>query len=314
MKHIVFLIHVLSFIFGCVTIALSLFSYFKYKSGLVKYYTLFLISLLAILLERTFSYYQMASVLTVDSLNVMFWGIACLGWGLCMYSLPRFTYDLLKLHMSEGKKLMFGMLACLPVVSLVLYYTLPYKIIILLIINLIILITMLYCLCLAIVLLKSVKVPETVKIIKTFLIIFGLWIPIVFIDFRLLQVPSLMEAFPYGLMSIPVFYLVWNFFTLYYGYKYLEVFVHPPGEGKQSHPDEAAMEEERSENAFFERYKFTNREREVIMMLIKGYSYNKVSEELGISFATARTHGYNIYQKAGVSNKVELVNLMKQHK
>jgi DNA-binding NarL/FixJ family response regulator len=63
-----------------------------------------------------------------------------------------------------------------------------------------------------------------------------------------------------------------------------------------------------------ENYKFTNREREVILLLVKGYSYKRISEELVISFTTARTHGYNIYQKAGIRNKVELVNLMKQYK
>lgn len=313
MSHIIFLIHVLSLMFGCVTIALSLFSYLKYRSRLVKYYTIFLISLLAILLERTFAYYRLASVLNGESLSAIFWGISCLGWGLSMYSLPLFTYDLLQLHLSEGKKLMFGMMACLPAISLVLYYTLPYKIIILLIINLIILITLLYCLCLAVVLIKTVKARETRKIIKTFLIIFGIWAPLAFIDFRLLQVPSLQEAFPYGLMSIPVFYIAWNFFTLYYGYRYLEAFVLSPVKEVGGNLSGEAVEKE-LESVFFEKYKFTSREREVILMLVKGYSYNRISEELNISFATARTHGYNIYQKAGVSNKVELVNLMKQHK
>jgi DNA-binding CsgD family transcriptional regulator len=209
---------------------------------------------------------------------------------------------------------MLGLLAYLPIISLVLYYTLPYKFIILNIINFIMSITLLYCLCLAIVLLKSVKVPEIRKIIKTFLIIFGFWIPLAFVDFRLQQVPTFQKTFPYGLLSIPVFYLGWNFFTLYFGHRYFEIFVYSPDKEEQKDSVEEIMEEDMLKTDFFEKYKFTNREREVILLLVKGYSYKRISEELVISFTTARTHGYNIYQKAGIRNKVELVNLMKQYK
>ncbi|MDF2545111.1 MAG: helix-turn-helix transcriptional regulator [Anaerosolibacter sp.] len=313
MKHIVFFIHVISFMFGCVTIVLSILSYLKYNSRLIKYFTLFLISMLAILMERTIMYYQLVSVLDGEYLSVILWVISCLGSGLLMYSLPLFTYELLQLNLSEGKKLIFSLLAFLPIISLVLYYTLPYKIIILNVINLIIFITLLYCLCLGVILMKSVKLPATRKIIKTFLIIFGFWIPLMFIDFRLQEVPVFQNTFPYGLLSLPIFYFVWNFFSLYFGFNYLDNFVHSLVEKEQKDGFEETLEEDKLENAFFERYKFTNREREVIQLLVKGYSYKMISEELVISFTTARTHGYNIYQKAGVRNKIELINLMKQN-
>ncbi|MFT9497623.1 hypothetical protein, partial [Anaerosolibacter sp.] len=123
MKHIVFFIHVISFMFGCVTIVLSILSYLKYNSRLIKYFTLFLISMLAILMERTIMYYQLVSVLDGEYLTVILWVISCLGSGLLMYSLPLFTYELLQLNLSEGKKLIFSLLAFLPIISLVLYYT-----------------------------------------------------------------------------------------------------------------------------------------------------------------------------------------------
>jgi DNA-binding CsgD family transcriptional regulator len=83
-------------------------------------------------------------------------------------------------------------------------------------------------------------------------------------------------------------------------------------EGQSDAVMDKTGEKAETEN-LYEQYQFTAREIEVIQLLIQGYSYQKISEELMISFATARTHGYNIYKKAGVSNKVELVNLMKQN-
>lgn len=312
MKHIVFFVHVISFMFGCVTIALSLLSYLKYKSRLVKYFTLFLISMLAILMERTITYYQLVSVLDGEYLSVILWVVSCLGSGLLLYALPLFTYELLQMKVSERRKTIFSLLAFLPIISLVLYYTLPYKIMVLNIINLIIFITLLYCLSLGIILIKSVKLPQIRKVIKTFLIIFGLWLPLMFMDFRLQTVPAFQRVFPYGLLSLPIFYLAWNSLTLYFGYRYLDVFVNSLVDKVPTDLSEEIIEEDALENAFFERYKFTNREREVIQLLVKGYSYKMISEELVISFTTARTHVYNIYQKANVKNKIELTNLMRQ--
>ena len=298
---------------GCVTIVLSYLLYMKHKRNVVKYYTLFLVSLTAILLERTFTYYEAAGMIAEGSLNVIFWVISCLGSGLLMYALPFFTYELLRLSLSAGRKRLFYLLSFLPIISLVLYYALPYKLMILNLINLVIFLTLVYCICLAGFLLKSVESKETAKIIKTFLMLFGLWLPLVFMDFRLQQMPAFQEVFPYGLLTIPLFYLALNFFTLYYGHKYFGVFVSSPMMEGQSDALMDKMDEKPETGNLYEQYQFTAREIEVIQLLIQGYSYQKISEKLMISFATARTHGYNIYKKAGVSNKVELVNLMKQN-
>ena len=313
MEHLVFFFHIVSFMFGCVTIVLSYLLYMKYKRNVVKYYTLFLVSLTAILLERTFTYYEAAGMLSEGYINVIFWVISCLGSGLMMYALPFFTYELLQLHLSEGRKQLFYLLSFLPIISLVLYYALPYKLMILNIINLVIFLTLVYCICLAGFLLKSVESKETAKIIKTFLMLFGLWLPLVFMDFRLQQMPAFQKVFPYGLLTIPLFYLALNSFTLYYGHKYFGVFVSSPMMEEQSNALMDKADEEAGTGNLYEQYKFTAREIEVIHLLIQGCSYQKISEELMISFATARTHGYNIYKKAGVSNKVELANLMKQN-
>ena len=57
-------------------------------------------------------------------------------------------------------------------------------------------------------------------------------------------------------------------------------------------------------------YAFTNRELEVVKLLIKGATYRQVGEQLFISIPTVKTHVSNIYKKAQVNNKIELVNLL----
>lgn len=55
-------------------------------------------------------------------------------------------------------------------------------------------------------------------------------------------------------------------------------------------------------------YNLTQREFEVANLLIKGYSYTKISEVLFISLPTVKTHVSNIYKKVKVNNKMELLN------
>jgi DNA-binding NarL/FixJ family response regulator len=48
-------------------------------------------------------------------------------------------------------------------------------------------------------------------------------------------------------------------------------------------------------------YKLTQREKEILQLLIKGYSVKLIAAELKIAFDTARTHLRNIYQKLHVN-------------
>lgn len=59
---------------------------------------------------------------------------------------------------------------------------------------------------------------------------------------------------------------------------------------------------------FKKQYGITDREAEVLLLLVKGYSYNKIAAELVISLSTVRTHVMNLYKKAGVNSRYELLN------
>lgn len=57
----------------------------------------------------------------------------------------------------------------------------------------------------------------------------------------------------------------------------------------------------------------TQREHEVILLLITGKTYKEIAAELFISLSTVKTHVSNIYSKAKVRNRLELSNLIKQN-
>ena len=49
------------------------------------------------------------------------------------------------------------------------------------------------------------------------------------------------------------------------------------------------------------------REKQVLNLLVSGYSNDMISEELCISFHTVKTHIYKIYKKISVCNRVQAV-------
>ena len=50
---------------------------------------------------------------------------------------------------------------------------------------------------------------------------------------------------------------------------------------------------------------FTKREEEVIELLIQGYNNNEISKKLMVTNHTTKAHLAAIYQKLGVSNRVQ---------
>ncbi|MGE0590401.1 MAG: response regulator [Cyclobacteriaceae bacterium] len=51
----------------------------------------------------------------------------------------------------------------------------------------------------------------------------------------------------------------------------------------------------------------TNRERQIIQFIAKGWTYSQIAEELGIAKETSKTHIRNIYVKLNVSSKSEAI-------
>lgn len=62
------------------------------------------------------------------------------------------------------------------------------------------------------------------------------------------------------------------------------------------------------------RFELTNREREILALLIEGLNNNQIAERLYVSASTVKSHVSNILSKLGVSSRTEAVALaLKRH-
>ncbi|MCK4822537.1 hypothetical protein KA005_42630, partial [bacterium] len=59
----------------------------------------------------------------------------------------------------------------------------------------------------------------------------------------------------------------------------------------------------------FAKHKISERELEIIRLILEGKSNHDIENELYISLKTVKTHVYNIYRKLGVKNRWQLINL-----
>ena len=60
----------------------------------------------------------------------------------------------------------------------------------------------------------------------------------------------------------------------------------------------------------FSKYNISEREQEIILLILKGKSNKEIEDELFISLKTVKNHIYNIYQKLKVNNRFQLINLL----
>jgi len=70
--------------------------------------------------------------------------------------------------------------------------------------------------------------------------------------------------------------------------------------------------EQPSIREFQGRYDITDRQVEIIFLSVSGLSNREISRRLGISERTVEHHHFNIYNKLGINNKIELHNLARQ--
>jgi DNA-binding CsgD family transcriptional regulator len=66
--------------------------------------------------------------------------------------------------------------------------------------------------------------------------------------------------------------------------------------------------------AFVTAFVVTPREEEIVQLIGEGLSNQEIADRLGISFATVRTHVYNVFQKTGAGGRVDLLRLVRGYR
>lgn len=63
---------------------------------------------------------------------------------------------------------------------------------------------------------------------------------------------------------------------------------------------------------FSNKYNLTDRELEVLKLIVKGKKNSEIADDMFISLGTVKVHVHNIYTKVGINNRVSLLNLVNE--
>lgn len=307
MKHFIFFFHILSFLLGFTGIILSVLTYFKYKISIIKSYTFFIIALTIILLGQTITSYNIINIVQSSSLNAILNISSYVAVGFIIYFLPLLAHEVVEKKWTSTKKVFFQATTFLPISCLLIYYITPYKNLMNILSSSILFLVIFYALIFMCLNYKYIKNEYKKRTLKTFLIITILFAPYMYLDTKSEHISFLSKSFPYGLLSLPLFYMLWNLLSIYFVVKYFKSVI---DKSHNLNSKKYIAEVQNKQTEFFEKFNITNREKEIILLLTKGHSYNQLAEELSISLTTVKTHVYNIYRKAEVKNKIQLINLI----
>jgi DNA-binding CsgD family transcriptional regulator len=145
--------------------------------------------------------------------------------------------------------------------------------------------------------LHAVGDPLLRRALLVFLVLSACFFPLMYLDIALSFVPALSFLSFMDNLTLPAYFLVMSCLALVFGLRYL------------NRP--AYSEAGRLTDYFRRAFRVTEREGEIIGLLMEGAGGKRIAEKLFISEKTVENHVYSIYQKLKVRNRVQLFQLLR---
>ena len=309
MKHLIFLVHIISFFSGIINLIIARFICLKEQIEWIKTYIFFMGALTALVLAQTITSYNLVNIVDFAILTIVLNMISYSATAVMIYEMPKLIYQLIQKEWLKGK--LFGTLSVLQIIYLLMYYMTPYKPQINFIASGSLFSVLLYSVILVVKHYKDKTHLALQKEFKYFMFATIICIPYMYLDTKTEQIVFLNKYFPYGLLSLPIYYLLCNLISIHFEMRYIKSNTLHLEETIEKDENPNKDESSNEWEVFYEKYHITNREQEIMRLLIKGESYTEIAQHLVISGTTVKTHVHHIYQKTGVKNKIQLIQLVK---
>lgn len=342
-KHLIIAFYLVSNILGGSFLLLTLIGWLKSRRREMKYLLLSVVALTLILLEQMVTAYEIVNFIESKGLYFVFTGISAVGCGLMIYSLTRLVKLMMKKTLSRKIYLLIISASVLPLLLTLLYFITMERVLIW-IAEAILFGFILHNILDMLMNMDRIESEIVKSIIRRVIAFCLMMVPILLLDLFIERIPGIKNYFPYGLLSVFLLYTVLSIIGLYYSIKCntMLFFTDPIEEAKETlegrnnvekikENSEGKTDEDKEEKTIgnkeekikgnpagemdeiCEKYKITAREREIILLLINGHTYHDIEVLLSISLPTVKTHVSHIYKKLNIKNKIELVNLCRNH-
>jgi DNA-binding CsgD family transcriptional regulator len=295
MIHLAFFANLFSLCAGAVSLTISLFFFLQYRKKVVIWYSALLGTVTLLLLSRIIELYShIIGAGDSAAARLLVSAIEQLGYLVGMTAGPRFCLQLVGITAGKrlsaainGTAILYGIIALTEIVAISNNWRFPVRVGL----GMPILFGTYLTLCIVAALkLESIATPALKTAVKLFFILSLAVLPLSLIKY-LRDLPYL----PWHLensLALCTIAVASIFFAIRY-------FNQPSFLAKGNISEH-----------FRTRFGTTTREEEIIQLAVQGLSNNDIADKLFISVRTVESHLYKIFQKTGVKNRVQLINLI----
>lgn len=294
LRDLIFFYFFISYSTGIVALVFSLYLCRGRKSGLYTKYFFIVLSLFLVIVSGTVSNYFNWNQDTVRIFHILQF-IMYLCPCMLVYLLPDFYNDLYLAPFKKPFRIISAVISAGLVIMLIVLWIFKLKSVIHLIIMSFLGAATVYSVVTSFIWFRKPLTEPFFSFLKQITVLGAVFLPLfIFIDFYPLKAIEPLDV--KGPLSLPLFYAIWNIIFIVRALKFIM-------SRKSILPEVPQL--------FLDRYNISNRESEVLKLLLNGLSYREIMEKLFISMPTVKTHVSNIYKKTGAGSKMKLANQLR---
>lgn len=290
--------YLLALLAGTVSISQTFMVWQRYRKPVIRTYGYFLLSLYLILLGFLADMY--ASIASLDGsieARSIVWILHAAGGVLFIAASPSFYHSLVDLALSQAKRIVFFSIDALVCLAALANVAFPRWAPATIFLSGVLFAMIVYGLAFIAGHLGRVGEPSLRRALTVFVALTVCFFPFMLIDAAMSLLPFLSVFGFLQNLAQPLYFLTLNCLTIAFGLRYL------------NRP--AYAEKEQLTDHFVSTFGITEREREIVGLLLTGLGTKEIGAKLFISAKTADNHVTNIYRKLGVASRVQMFQLIR---
>ncbi|MPQ34151.1 LuxR family transcriptional regulator [Clostridium estertheticum] len=292
MKDIISLFYIISLFAGVSSISISYFIYNSNKKKALKFFIALNLSFFAIQNSIALGLYSKYVAQVSSFIPYLCKFLDFVGTSFSSLLGIFFINYLFGLEITNLKKKIFFSVFTFQFIGIAIYYLFETHYIFKFIIHASIILVIIYELYVGLKNYKQVVNKDLKQAIKSFVLITIIFLPFIMIEsyrpyIRLIKNIELLK-----MAALPSYFLTINIFNLIFVLKYFNT--------------PSFIANNKLTDYFKQKYDITEKQSEIIELIIKGLTYKQIAEKLFISSKTVDNHVQNIYKKLNVNSKMQL--------
>ncbi len=279
------------------TLSISIVFYFQTRNKLILFYNIFSINIAYSCIMSFITRYLVVNSQDFFDKNLDLVRLLNVPpFTLLIFTIPLFIQSFIEFRFSRHYNVFFGTLSVFFIVMDV--FILKFKHPLFSdVVYVFIIISIFYSFFIGLLFYKKITDDKKRKLFRNILILFAILIPGYIVDIIFdMKLLSLFEHYPNFMWFYPILYSVQAVVITVSLVRYIDF----------NHKIE--IDEKYSNIDIYKEYDVTEREKEIILLILKGYSNLKIGDTLFISVNTVKKHIYNLFKKMDVQNRFELIH------